>query len=152
MTPSLSYLSPWPRLAAALVNLALYVVFLIHVAVMDALMGWDIPEGPFFGLSAIAQFAYNAALGHWYGGTLGHLAVQGRIVHHRTGQRIGPVRSAARAVLGALDLLWAPMFINGMLLLTREDRRHFYDLLTGTAAVDRPAHPNGAPPPNDGAA
>ena len=70
-------------------------------------------------------------------GHMGHLVVGARIVHHRTGEPINPVQSIARAGISLGDLLLLPWLINIVLVLARNDRRHLYDLATGTVVVLR---------------
>lgn len=35
-------------------------------------------------------------------------------------------------------MLIIPIFVNGLLTLSRHDRRHLYDLMAGTVVVERP--------------
>ena len=84
------------------------------------------------------SFIYHAATIHRLGGTLGHLAVGGRVAHHhQTGERLSLPRSILRAALSVMDLLYVPTMINAAMVLARRDGRHLYDLTAGTAVVRR---------------
>ena len=154
--PERIYLARWPRAGAWLVDFAIATpaittAFIIVHALLPLfgverpLEAWQNGELSLHATLMAVSLIYHAAMIKLCGGTLGHLAVGGRIVHHRTGKRISLARSIARAALGSLDLLYVPLLVNAVFVLARHDHRHLYDLLAGTVAVwkgtpDKPDH------------
>ena len=145
-------LTRWPRAGAWLVDFAIAMPALttafviVHALLplfgMERLMeAWQNGEVSLHATLMAVSLIYHAAMINRCGGTLGHLAVGGRIVHHRTGKRISLARSTARAALGSLDLLYIPLLINAVFVLARNDHRHLYDLLAGTVAVRKETSP-----------
>ena len=86
-------------------------------------------------LIAIHTF-YRAWMVNRYGGVLGHLAVQARIVDHKTGQPVTQKQAIARALMELLGLMIIPIIINMIMVLARSDRRHLYDIAAGTAVIE----------------
>ena len=142
------YLGRWARAGATLVDSAIAtpvatVTFLLTHGLLPVLgFTWflevsDSGELTVFATLIAASFIYHAVMIHRFGGTLGHLAVGGRIVHHATGERISPLRSTTRAALSSMDLIYIPLLVNAVMMLARKDRRHLYDHLAGTVAVQK---------------
>ena len=150
--PEHRYLARWPRAGAWLVDFAvatpaITTAFIIVHALLPLfgverpLEAWQNGELSLHGTLMAVSFIYHAVMIKLCGGTLGHLAVGGQIVHHRTGKRISLARSTSRAALGSLDLLYVPMLVNAVFVLARRDHRHLYDLLAGTVAVRKETSP-----------
>ena len=149
-TVSHAYLNRWPRAAAAMIDFAIYLGLVVVIALVSVSTGRDFNEHVVQALIQAAGVAYHAVTIHLYGGAPSHLAVQARVVNHRTGEQLTIGRSTARALPGVLDLLIVPIIINAALVMTRPDRRHLYDVIAGTVVVsheqaptpDRPAAPS----------
>ena len=69
------------------------------------------------------------------GGTVGHLVVGARVVDYRSGGPISQQQASRRSHLQLLGVLMIPFIINCTMVLFRADRRHLYDLWTGTVVV-----------------
>ena len=138
MAESHAYLNRWPRAAATLIDFAIYLGLVVAIAVVSVATGREFDQFVVQVLLQAVAVTYHAVTIHRYGGTPGHRAVHANIVNDRTGERLSIGRSTARALLGILDILFVPFCINGAMALTRPDRRHIYDLITGAVAVSQP--------------
>ena len=138
MAESHAYLDRWPRAAATLIDFAIYLGLVVAIAVVSVATGREFDQFVVQVLLQAASVAYHAVTIHRFGGTPGHLAVHAQVVNHCTGEKLSIGRSTARALPGALDWLFVPICINAALVMTRPDRRHIYDLITGAVAVSQP--------------
>ena len=128
---TLRYLGRWRRLGG----------FLIEAAIWGIASGVIQPlEEPWETITAAILVAihtfYRAWMVNRYGGVLGHLAVQARIVDHATGQHVTQKQAIARALMELLGLMVIPVIINMIMVVARRDRRHLYDLAAGTAVIE----------------
>ena len=127
---TLRYLGRWQRLAGFLIE---GIVWATIAGVAQAF------EDPWETIAVIiitlAHTFYRAWMVNRYGGVLGHLAVQARIVDHKTGQRVTRNQAIARALMELLGFMIIPIIINMIMVMARRDRRHLYDLAAGTAVV-----------------
>ena len=128
---TLEYLDRGRRFLALLLEVAIWTLALMVLALI-------IPEPFATAVGLIAYIAYRAYMVRRYGGTLGHLAAKGRVVSVYTGERPTLGQAISRAALSLLDLLIAPFLINIAMVLFRQDHRHLYDLIAGTAVVAQP--------------
>ena len=136
MAESHAYLNRWPRAAATLIDFAIYLGLVVAIATVSVATGQrEFDQAGVQVLLQAASVAYHAVTIHRFGGTPGHLAVHAQVVNHRTGEKLSIGRSTARALPGALDWLFVPICINAALVMTRPDRRHIYDLITGAVVV-----------------
>ena len=138
MAESHAYLNRWPRAAATLIDFAIYLGLVVAIATVSVATGHEFSQLAVHIFTQAASVAYHAVTIHRFGGTPGHLAVHAQVVNHRTGEKLSIGRSTARALPGALDWLFVPICINAALVMTRPDRRHIYDLITGTVVVSQP--------------
>ena len=138
MAESHAYLDRWPRAAATLIDFAIYLGLVVAIATVSVATQREFDQFAVQVLLQAASVAYHAVTIHRFGGTPGHLAVHAQVVNHRTGEKLSIGRSTARALPGALDWLFVPICINAALVMTRPDRRHIYDLITGAVAVSQP--------------
>ena len=127
---TLHYLGRWQRLGG----------FIIEAIIWGIAGGVIQPfEEPWETITATILIAihtfYRAWMVNRYGGVLGHLAVQARIVDHNTGQPVTQKQAIARALMELLGLMIIPIIINMIMVLARRDRRHLYDLVAGTAVI-----------------
>ena len=63
------------------------------------------------------------------GGSVGHLIMGARVVDHRSGGPVSKRQAVKRSCLFLLDILIVSAIVNAVMVLTRADRRHLYDLL-----------------------
>ena len=138
MLESHAYLNRWPRAAATLIDFAIYLGLVVAIAVVSVATQHEFSQLAVHISTQAASVAYHAVTIHRFGGTPGHLAVHAQVVNHRTGERLSIGQSTARALPGALDWLFVPICINAALVMTRPDRRHIYDLITGAVVVSQP--------------
>ena len=138
MAESRAYLNRWPRAAATLIDFAIYLGLVVAIATISVATQHEFNQLAVHIFTQAASVAYHAVTIHRFGGTPGHLAVHAQVVNHRTGEKLSIGRSTARALPGALDWLFVPICINAALIMTRPDRRHIYDLITGTVVVSQP--------------
>ena len=124
---SLTYLGRWRRLGATLIELALWLA--IHVFL--GTVSYGLLTVPL----VVANIAYLAFFWWYFGGSIGHLALGARVVNLRNGGPLSPGQSTGRAAVFILDVLLIPLVINCIMVLTRPDRRHLYDLMVGTVVV-----------------
>lgn len=128
---TLRYLGRWRRLAGFLIEA---IIWGITSSVMQT---FEEPWETITGVILITiHTLYRAWMVSQYGGVLGHLAVQARIVDHKTGQPVTQKQATARALMGLLGLMIIPIIINMIMVLARQDRRHLYDLVAGTAVIE----------------
>ena len=83
-----------------------------------------------------AQLCHRALTASRHNGTLGHLAVRARVRDYGTGNLAFPAQAWGRATAELPDLLAVPVLVNAAMVMTREDRRHIYDLLADTVVVE----------------
>ena len=138
MAENHAHLDRWPRAAATLIDFAIYLGLVIVIATVSVATGHEFSTLAIHIFTQAASVAYHALTIHRFGGTPGHLAVHAQVVNHHTGERLSIGRSTARALPGALDWLFVPICINAALVMTRPDRRHIYDLITGAVVVSQP--------------
>ena len=128
---TLQYLGRWRRLAGFLIE---GIIWAIAGSVTQPF------EEPWETITTIILIAihtlYRAWMVNQYGGVLGHLAVQARIVDHKTGQPVTQRQATARALMELLGLMIIPIIINMIMVLARRDRRHLYDLVAGTTVIE----------------
>ena len=100
-----------------------------------------LPEDPemaslhFHVARALISVAYHAVMLRWLSGTMGHAVMKGAVVVAATGNKPGTARCVLRALLGVLDVLVVPLLVNVVMTVVGRDRRHLYDLCTGTRVV-----------------
>ena len=100
------------------------------------ILGYDIGDVPFvlpdmFGSWMYPVFYFS------YGRTLGHMVVNARVVHHRTGRRMRTWQKLVRSLPGLHPILF-PLFafLSLMLVLVdRQRRRSAFDWMAGTVVV-----------------
>ena len=138
MAKSHAYLNRWPRAAATLIDLTIYLALVIIISSASVIAQRELNQLAVQIFLQTASVLYHALTIHIWGGTPGHLAVHARVVNHSTGERLSIGRSTARALLGVLDGLLIPFWINAVLVMARPDRRHIYDLITGAVVVSQP--------------
>ena len=124
----LEYLGRSRRFGALLIEI---LIWAIAFAVADRVVGEVL--SPVVVLPA--HIVYRGAMVNKYGGTVGHLAVGGRIVDYSTGNPVTVGQSFSRALVGLFDFLFVPVLANGLMVLIRPDRRHIYDLVADTVAI-----------------
>ena len=138
MAKSHAHLNRWPRAAATLIDLTIYLALVIIISSASVIAQRELNQLAVQIFLQTASVLYHALTIHLWGGTPGHLAVHARVVNHSTGERLSIGRSTARSLLGVLDGLLIPFWINAVLVMARPDRRHVYDLIAGTVAVSQP--------------
>ena len=138
MAESHAHLNRWPRVGATLIDFTIYLGLVVVIATVSVAIQHEFNQLAIHISTQAASVAYHALTIHRFGGTPGHLAVHAQVVNHGTGERLSIGRSTARALPGALDWLFLPICINAALVMTRPDRRHIYDLITGTVVVSQP--------------
>ena len=128
---TMTCLGRWRRLGAFLIESLLW-------SSIGALIELPDPAGTVMvPIVVVTNLCYRALMVSRYGGTLGHLAMRARVLSHSAGRPASPAQAWGRAAAGLLDLLAAPVLVNGVMVMTREDRRHLYDLLADTVVVER---------------
>ena len=146
MAESHAYLNRWPRAAATMIDFTIYLGLVVAIATVSVATGHEFNQLAVHIFTQAASVAYHAVTIHRFGGTPGHLAVHAQVVNDGTGEKLSIGRSTARALPGALDWLFVPICINAALVMTRPDRRHIYDLITGAVVVSQPeTAPRNAP-------
>ena len=109
----LIYLDRWRRLIADLIDNAIFGGFILEVI----LECWLLPK---------------------CGGGIGHLIMGARVADYRSGGPVSKRQAVRRSCLFLLDMLIVPAIVNAVMVLTRADRRHLYDLMAGTVVVHDP--------------
>ena len=110
---SLTYLGRWPRFISDIIDNVIFGGFILEVI----LECWLLPK---------------------CGGGIGHLIVGARVADHRSGGPVSQRQAVKRSCLFLLDIFIIPAIINSIMVLTRADRRHLYDLIAGTVVVHDP--------------
>ena len=109
----LIYLDRWRRLIADLIDNAIFGGFILEVI----LECWLLPK---------------------CGGGVGHLIMGARVADYYSGGPVSKRQAVKRSCLFLLDILIVPAIVNAVMVLTRADRRHLYDLMAGTVVVHDP--------------